>query len=89
MPERGGRKHPSGTSPITIVKQEQSQPQDFSQQSSEFPHQESIKAEPLTFDFDILKSELNSTEESDYGSAPQMSRGEMQSSFLCAYVEVV
>jgi hypothetical protein len=59
----------------TVVKQEQTQPHDFSQHSSEFPHQETIKAEPLTFDFDILKNELKSTEDSDYGSTPQMSRG--------------
>jgi hypothetical protein len=75
MPERGGRKHPSGMSSLALVKQEQSHPQDFSQQSSEFPHQETIKAEPISFDFDILKAELNNTEESDYGAAPQMSQG--------------
>jgi hypothetical protein len=75
MSERGGRKHPGGTSSPTVVKQEQTQPQDFSQHSAEFPHHETIKAEPITFDFDILKSELNSAEDSDYGGAPQMSRG--------------
>lgn len=78
MSERGGRKQPGGMSSPTVVKQEQTQPQDFSQHSSEFPHQETIKAEPLTFDFDILKNELKSTEDSDYGSStPQMSRGGM------------
>ena len=75
MSERGGRKHSGGMSSPSVVKQEQTQPQDFSQHSSEFPHQETIKAEPLTFDFDILKNELKSTEDSDYGSTPQMSRG--------------
>jgi hypothetical protein len=75
VPERGGRKHPTGVSSVTIVKQEQSHPQDFSQRSREFPHQETIKSEPITFDFDILKSELNSAEESDYGGVPQMSQG--------------
>lgn len=77
MPERGGRKHPSGISPLTFLKQEQAHPHDFSQQSSEFPHRETIKTEPLTFDFDILKTELNRPEESEYGSTPQMSRGGM------------
>lgn len=78
MPERGGRKHPSGISHLTFLKQEQAQSHDFSQQSSEFPHRESIKAEPLTFDFDILKTELNRPEESEYGNTPpQMSRGEI------------
>lgn len=74
MPERGGRKHPSGISTLTFLKQEQAHPHDFSQQSSEFPHRETIKAEPLTFDFDILKTELNRPEESEYERTPQMSR---------------
>ncbi|GFG29437.1 hypothetical protein Cfor_02637 [Coptotermes formosanus] len=79
MSERGGRKQPGGMSSPTVVKQEQTQPQDFSQHSTEFPHQETIKAEPLTFDFDILKSELNSAEDSDYGGTPQMSRASIRS----------
>lgn len=69
-------------SSLALVKQEQERhAQDFSRQSSEFPHQEGIKAEPLSFDFDILKAELNNAEESDYGGAPQMSQGGVQS--LC------
>jgi hypothetical protein len=76
MPERGGKKHLSGISHLTFLKQEQAQPHDFSQQSNGFPNRETIKAEPLTFDFDILKTELNRPEESEYGSTPpQMSRG--------------
>jgi hypothetical protein len=83
MPERGGRKHPSGISHLAFLKHEQAQPHDFSQQSNEFPNRETIKAESLTFDFDILKTELNRQEESEYGSTPpQMSRGGIQEEVL-------
>ena len=63
-------------SPLSLVKQEQSHPHDYSQQSAEF-HHETIKAEPLTFDFDILKNELGAAEEAEYASSQQMSRGKI------------
>ncbi|PNF34782.1 hypothetical protein B7P43_G03754 [Cryptotermes secundus] len=47
MPERGGRKHPSGISPLTFLKQEQAHPHDFSQQST------SIRAQ-----LDVLQQQL-------------------------------
>lgn len=59
-------------SPLSLVKQEQTQPHDYSQHSADF-HQDPIKTEPYAFDFDI-KNELAGSEEADYATSQQMSR---------------
>ncbi|KAJ9593962.1 hypothetical protein L9F63_014603, partial [Diploptera punctata] len=59
------------------LKHEHHHAQDFSHQPGQF-HQETIKSEPLTFDFDILKSELNSAEEAEYATSQQVSRASIR-----------
>ncbi|XP_067000538.2 transcription initiation factor TFIID subunit 7 isoform X2 [Anabrus simplex] len=58
------------SSPLNPIKQEQ--PQEFSEPGEDFPPP--VKSEQMTFDFDILKTELNVAEESEFASNTQISQ---------------
>lgn len=45
---------------------------EFSESTGEY---QQVKAEQVSFDFDIFKNELNSVDETEYSSNSQMSKG--------------